>query len=148
MVLPIVLLAGHRTSVPANMGMVFSLCAPMGSTSRKSRLIGIRLASQAAAYLTVLGPAVSEPAKLTLLRNPTGACRRRSGDPGGDRVRFGSRRCSLDSPGRVQPLPGCGFARSLVRGSPIRRFARRPGNTTSFLSMVRRGCRRIARPTG
>jgi hypothetical protein len=38
----------------------------------QTRLIGIRLASQAAGYLTVMGPAVSEATKLVLLRNPTG----------------------------------------------------------------------------
>jgi hypothetical protein len=37
------------------------------------RLFAIRLASQAAGYLTVVGPAASEPTKLVLLRNPSGA---------------------------------------------------------------------------
>lgn len=39
----------------------------------QQRLIAIRLASQAAGYLTVLGAVVSEPVKLLLLRNPGGA---------------------------------------------------------------------------
>jgi hypothetical protein len=36
------------------------------------RLIGIRLASQSVGYLTVLGPVLSEPMKVKLLRTPTG----------------------------------------------------------------------------
>lgn len=38
----------------------------------QSQLMGVRLASQAAGYLAALGPVVSEPAKLILLRNSAG----------------------------------------------------------------------------
>lgn len=38
----------------------------------QSRLIGVRLASQAAGYMASFGPAVSEPTKLALLRNSAG----------------------------------------------------------------------------
>ena len=38
----------------------------------QSQLVGVRLASQAAGYLAALGPVVSEPAKLVLLRNSAG----------------------------------------------------------------------------
>lgn len=72
MVLPIVLLAGIVRVFLQTWAWALALRAD-GIEVPQSRLIGIRLASQAAAYLTVLGPAVSEPAKLALLRNPTGA---------------------------------------------------------------------------
>ncbi len=38
----------------------------------QSRLVAVRLASQAAGYLVVLGSVLSEPAKIALLRNPGG----------------------------------------------------------------------------
>lgn len=70
-VLPIVLLAGVirvflQTRAWSVALRVDSIEVP------QSRLVGIRLASQAAGYLTMLGPAVTEPTKLVLLRNPTG----------------------------------------------------------------------------
>ncbi len=70
-VLPVVLVAGLVRIFLQTRAWSIALRAD-GINVPQIRLIGIRLASQAAAYLTVLGPAVSEPTKLVLLRNPTG----------------------------------------------------------------------------
>jgi len=70
-VLPIVLLAGVIRLLLQTRAWWTALCAE-GIHVPKSRLLGIRLASQAAGYLAALGPVVSEPAKLALLRNPAG----------------------------------------------------------------------------
>ena len=71
MVLPIVLSAGLVRLFLQTRAWSVALRAD-GIEVPQWRLVVIRLASQAASYLTVLGPVVSEPAKLVLLRNPTG----------------------------------------------------------------------------
>jgi hypothetical protein len=71
MVLPIVVLAGVTRLFLQTRAWSVALRAD-GIEVPQSRLIGIRLASQAAGYLTLLGPAVSEPTKLALLRSPRG----------------------------------------------------------------------------
>lgn len=43
-----------------------------GITVRPARLVGARLASQSLSYLSAMGPVVSEPMKLMLLRGPRG----------------------------------------------------------------------------
>ena len=70
-VLPIVLVAGLIRLFLQTRAWCLALRAE-GIDVPQIRLIGIRLASQAAGYLAVVGPAASEPAKLVLLRNPTG----------------------------------------------------------------------------
>jgi len=71
MVLPIVLLAGFVRLLLQTRAWRIALDAD-GIQVPQSRLIGVRLASQAAGYLTVLGPAVSEPTKLVMLRDHAG----------------------------------------------------------------------------
>jgi len=70
-VLPLILLAGAIRLWAQTRAWRTALCAE-GIHVPQSRLAGVRLASQAASYLAVLGPAVSEPAKLILLRNSAG----------------------------------------------------------------------------
>jgi hypothetical protein len=70
-VLPVVLLAGLIRLWLQTRAWRAALCAE-GIATPQSRLVGVRLASQAAGYLAALGPVVSEPAKLVLLRNPAG----------------------------------------------------------------------------
>lgn len=71
MALPIVLLAGLVRLYLQTRAWSVALCAEDIEVPQH-RLIAIRLASQAAGYLTVLGAVVSEPVKLVLLRNPSG----------------------------------------------------------------------------
>ena len=67
-VLPIVLFAGFIRLLLQTRAWRIALRAD-GVDVPQARLFGIRLASQAAGYMTVLGPAVSEPAKLVMLRD-------------------------------------------------------------------------------
>lgn len=69
--LPIILFAGFVRLLLQTRAWAIALRAD-GIDVPQSRLLGIRLASQAAGYLTVLGPAASEPAKLVLLRTQAG----------------------------------------------------------------------------
>ncbi len=71
-VLPIVLAAGIIRLLLQTRAWWFALRADDVSVPQ-SRLVAVRLASQAAGYLTVLGPIASEPAKLVLLRRSAGA---------------------------------------------------------------------------
>ena len=77
-------LAGVRAALP--IVLVMSLCRLLLQTSAWSQalrdqgisvspgtLMGVRLASQSMGYLTVLGPALSEPLKIRLLRAPVEA---------------------------------------------------------------------------
>ncbi len=74
-------LAGVRTALP--IVLLMSLCRLLLQTSAWSQalrdqgvsvppgtLMGVRLASQSMGYLTVLGPVLSEPLKIRLLRAP------------------------------------------------------------------------------
>jgi len=74
-------LAGMRTALP--IVLLMSLCRLLLQTTAWSRalrdqgvsippgtLMGVRLASQSMGYLTVLGPVLSEPLKIRLLRTP------------------------------------------------------------------------------
>lgn len=70
-VLPIVLLAGLIRLLLQTRAWYIALSAD-GIHVPQSRLLAVRLASQAAGYLSALGPVVSEPAKLVLLRNGGG----------------------------------------------------------------------------
>jgi hypothetical protein len=70
-VLPIILFIGFLRLLLQTRAWAIALRAD-GIAIPQSRLIGVRLGSQAAGYLMALGPIVSEPAKLALLRNPTG----------------------------------------------------------------------------
>jgi hypothetical protein len=70
-VLPIVLLAALMRLLLQTRAWGTALRAD-GIRMPPSRLLAVRLASQAAGYLAALGPVVSEPAKLVLLRNPGG----------------------------------------------------------------------------
>ncbi len=70
-VLPVVLVASGirlwvQTCAWSTALRAEGICVP------QSRLVGVRLVSQAAGYLAALGPVVSEPAKLVLLRNFAG----------------------------------------------------------------------------
>lgn len=70
-VLPVVLVAGGiRVWVQTRAWWIAlraeGICVP------QSTLVGVRLASQAAGYLAALGPVVSEPVKIGLLRNWAG----------------------------------------------------------------------------
>ncbi len=69
--LPVVLAAGLLRLLLQTRAWQAALRAE-GIDGPQSRLLGIRLASQAAGYLAALGPVVSEPAKLVLLRNASG----------------------------------------------------------------------------
>lgn len=71
-VLPIVLVAGIIRLLLQTRAWWTALRADDVSVPQ-SRLVAVRLASQAAGYLTVLGPIASEPAKLILLRRSAGA---------------------------------------------------------------------------
>jgi len=71
LVLPIVLLAGLVRLLLQTRAWKIGLKAE-GIDLPQSRLLAVRLASQAAGYLAALGPVVSEPAKLVLLRNQVG----------------------------------------------------------------------------
>ncbi|MCZ2078144.1 MAG: hypothetical protein LC130_24460 [Bryobacterales bacterium] len=66
-VLPIVLSAGILRLLLQTRAWWIALRAD-GVQVPQSRLVAVRLASQAAGYLTVLGPIASEPAKVVLLR--------------------------------------------------------------------------------
>lgn len=70
-VLPIVLLAGLVRLLLQTRAWYVALHAD-GIHVPQSRLLAVRLASQAAGYLSALGPVVTEPAKLVLLRNGGG----------------------------------------------------------------------------
>lgn len=70
-VLPLILLAGAIRLWAQTRAWRTALCAEDIHVPQ-SRLAGVRLASQAASYFAVLGPAVSEPTKLILLRNDAG----------------------------------------------------------------------------
>jgi hypothetical protein len=74
-------LAGMRTALP--IVILISLCRLLLQTTAWSRalrdqgvsvspgtLMGVRLAAQSMGYLTVLGPVLSEPLKIRLLRAP------------------------------------------------------------------------------
>ncbi len=71
-VLPIVLLAGLGRLFLQTRAWSIALRAE-GIAVSQSRLVAVRLASQATGYLAALGPIVSEPTKIVLLRNPGGA---------------------------------------------------------------------------
>jgi hypothetical protein len=66
--LPIVLVAGFARLFLQTRAWSIALRAD-GILVPESRLFGVRLASLAAGYLTVLGPAASEPTKLVMLRD-------------------------------------------------------------------------------
>jgi hypothetical protein len=70
-VLPIVLATGCTRLLLQTRAWSIALRAE-GIALTQSRLFAVRLASQAAGYLIALGPVVSEPAKLALLRHPGG----------------------------------------------------------------------------
>ena len=70
-VLPVVLLTGFARLLLQTRAWQIGLRAE-GIEVPQPRLIAVRLASQAAGYLMALGPVVSEPAKLALLRSPAG----------------------------------------------------------------------------
>lgn len=70
-VLPIILFTGFVRLLLQTRAWAIALRAD-GIQISQWRLIGVRLGSQAAGYLVALGPIVSEPAKVALLRNPTG----------------------------------------------------------------------------
>ncbi len=70
-VLPIVLVTGCTRLLLQTRAWSVALRAD-GISLPQSRLLAVRLASQAAGYLMALGPVVSEPAKLALLRSPAG----------------------------------------------------------------------------
>jgi hypothetical protein len=70
--LPIVVAASFLRLLLQTRAWRVALCAD-GLDVPQSRLIGVRLASQAAGYLVSLGPAISEPAKVLLLGSPTDA---------------------------------------------------------------------------
>ncbi|MFB3902051.1 MAG: lysylphosphatidylglycerol synthase domain-containing protein [Acidobacteriota bacterium] len=71
LVLPIVLLSGLVRLLLQTRAWKIGLQAE-GIDLPQSRLLAVRLASQAAGYLAAVGPVVSEPAKLVLLRNHVG----------------------------------------------------------------------------
>ncbi len=70
-ILPMVLVTGFARLLLQTRAWQIGLHAE-GIEIPQPRLISVRLASQAAGYLMALGPVVSEPAKLALLRNPAG----------------------------------------------------------------------------
>jgi hypothetical protein len=70
--LPVVLMAGIVRLLLQTRAWRIALRAE-GIEIPESRLIVVRLASQAASYLSALGPVVSEPTKLVLLRHPGAA---------------------------------------------------------------------------
>jgi hypothetical protein len=70
-VLPIMLFTGFVRLLLQTRAWAIALRAE-GIQISQWRLIGVRLSSQAAGYLIALGPVVSEPTKLALLRNPAG----------------------------------------------------------------------------
>ncbi len=70
-VLPIVLMTGLARLLLQTRAWKIALRAE-GIEAPQHRLLAVRLASQAAGYLTTLGPVVTESSKLFLLGNPTG----------------------------------------------------------------------------
>jgi hypothetical protein len=70
--LPVILVASLLRLLLQTRAWRMALSAE-GIAVPQSRLVAVRLASQAAGYLVALGPVLSEPAKIALLRNPGGA---------------------------------------------------------------------------